>query len=86
MFVLLCCKTAAGAVAVLLPGGVGPLAISIMQKCLIGQPRNCRWRDAAVLGLQPVVPLSFVLTDLDTCVCLPGCRWRRCINSSVCLQ
>jgi hypothetical protein len=63
-FVLLCCRIAAGADAVLLPGGVEPLAIScIMQKCLIGQPRNCRSRDAAVLGLQPVVPLSIVLAD-----------------------
>jgi hypothetical protein len=28
LFVLLCCRTAAGADAVLLPGGVGPLAIA----------------------------------------------------------
>jgi hypothetical protein len=86
MFVLLCCRTAAGADAVLLPGGVGPLAIScIMQKCLIGQPRNCRSRDAALLGLQAVVPLSIVLTDLDTRVCLPGCRWRIPLSPSLAL-
>jgi hypothetical protein len=72
--------------AVLLPGGAARLTIScIMQKCLIGQPRNSRSRDAAVLGLQPVVPLSIVLTHLDTRVCLPGCRWRIPLSPSLTL-